>query len=72
MSPIEKLNVTRLIKKFFVFYETVRFITAFNEVHHSTNLLQLNPVHISKSYFIKLFFIIILLLMYEMISFLQF
>jgi hypothetical protein len=30
----EKLTVTQLIKKFFAFYRTQKFITVFTKVHH--------------------------------------
>jgi hypothetical protein len=48
---LEKLTGLQLVKKFPAFYGTRKFITAFTSARH---LIQLNPVHIHTSHFLKI------------------
>ena len=53
----EKLAGPQLVKKLHSFYATWRFITSFTSIHH---LSQIDSVHASPSYFLKIHFNIVL------------
>jgi hypothetical protein len=53
----EKLAGPQLVKEFHAFYGTWRFITSFTSIHHMS---QIDSVHTSPPYFLKIHFNIIL------------